>query len=277
MSNPVQTTLKVGQISYTNCIPFYHNLSGFNFTRAVPAEVNDAMRRGLVDLAPVSSLEYLMNSKDYYLLPDLAIGARDFSGSVILFSKEKIEGLNGEDIAVTRESLSSVTLLKILMKYKYQFANTFTPQASNPDEMLEKHKAALVIGDDALFYKPKNFVYKYDLAELWWNWTGKPFCFAVWTVRRDFADKNPDDVNAFYRGLRKNLETNLLNLENLIKEATKLTFLDDKFSKIFGYLFNLNYGLDSAMQEGLQLFYQLAHRLEIAPQPAKLDFFETNA
>lgn len=276
MTNPVKAQLKVGQISYTNCIPFYHNLSDFQFTRAVPTEVNEAMRSGKVDIAPVSSLEYLMNSKDYYLLPDLAIGARDFSGSVILFSKEKIEGLNGADIAVTRDSLSSTTLLRILMKLKYQFENKFTPAASNPDEMLKNHTAALVIGDDALFYKPKSFVYKYDLAELWWNWTGKPFCFAVWTVRRDFADKNREEVTAFYRGLKKNLEANLLNLESLIKDAAGLEFLDEKFSKMFGYLFNLNYGLDSAMQEGLEMFYKLAHRLEIAPEPQKLNFFELN-
>ena len=272
--NALKTSLRVGQISYTNCIPFYHGLEGIEFFRAVPTEINQAMREGRMDVAPISSLEYLLHAKDYYLLPQLGICARDFSGSVILFSKEKIENLNDVEIAVTNESLSSVTLLKILMKFKYKFENTFRTVPSKPDTMLLQNTAALVIGDDALFYHPKEFVYKYDLAELWWNWAEKPFCFAVWAVRKKFAAQNPEEVTQFWRRLRKNTENNLLDIETTIKEATDLTFLDEKFPKVFGYLFNLNYGLDAETLEGLELFYRLANRLKIAPKPEKLHFFE---
>lgn len=265
---------RVGQISYTNCVPFYHRLQDFDFLKAVPAEVNQAMHSGAVDIAPVSSLEYLNHAEDYYVLPGFAIAAREFSGSVILFSKRKIETLDKTQIALTRESLSSSTLLKILLKFKYEFQNEFVVESSDPEAMLKKHTAALVIGDDALFYHPKEFVYKYDLADLWWHWTGKPFCFAVWAVRRDFADKCPDAVEQFCQDLKKNLESNLADLENLIKNALRVSFLDEKFAKIFGYLFNLNYALDADTQQGLQLFYRLANRLKEAPKPEKISFFE---
>lgn len=265
---------RVGQISYTNCIPFYHQLQDFEFLKSVPAEVNQAMHEGAVDIAPVSSLEYLNHAEDYYVLPQFAIAAREFSGSVILFSHKKIESLNGVKIALTRESLSSSALLKILLKFKYQFENDFVVEESNPEGMLEKYSAALVIGDDALFYHPKEFVYKYDLAELWWRWTGKPFCFAVWAVRRTFADAHPEAVELFAQELKSNLENNLSNLEALIKNSMRLTFLDARFSKVFGYLFNLNYVLDAETQQGLQLFYRLANRLQSAPKPEKISFFE---
>ncbi len=207
---------RVGQISYTNCVPFYHQLQGFDFLKAVPAEVNQAMHEGKVDIAPVSSLEYLNHAEDYYVIPGFAIAAREFSGSVILFSKKKIESLNGDTIALTRESLSSSALLKILLKFNYQFENDFTVEESDPEAMLKKHQAALVIGDDALFYQPKEFVYKYDLAELWWHWTGKPFCFAVWAVRRGFADRSPETVEQFSQDLKRNLESlTLRSLRNL--------------------------------------------------------------
>lgn len=270
----LKSILRVGQISYTNCLPFYHRLQDYSFARAVPTQVNQAMRRGEVEMAPISSLEYLINASEYYLLPGICIAARDFSGSVILFSKEKIESLDGKNIAVTDESLSSSVLLKILLKFKYKFENTFSQVPSNPEAMLQKFPAALVIGDDALFYKPKEFVYKYDLAELWWQWTGKPFCFALWAVRRQYADKNPAEVAAFLQALKENLERNLMDLEQLIKEAAQLTFLDEKFSKVFGYLFNLNYGLNEEIKEGLELFYRLAHRLKAASKLEKLHFFK---
>lgn len=266
--------IRVGQISYTNCIPFYYHLQECDFTQAVPTEINEAMRHGRMDMAPISSLEYLLHAKEYYVLPRLAVSARDFSGSVLLFSREKIEGLNGAEIAVTRESLSSAALLKILLKFKYKFENEFKVTASQPQTMLQNYPAALVIGDDALFYHPQEFVYKYDLAELWWNWTGKPFCFALWAVRKKFADQNSEEVLAFWRRLKKNAELNLADIESLIKEAAGLTFLDDRFPKVFGYLFNLNYGLDAEVLGGLELFYRLAHRLKLAPKPRRIEFFE---
>ena len=274
MKDVVKAKIRVGQISYTNCIPFYHGLLDFEFSRAVPTELNEAMRQGLMDAAPISSLEYLLRAEDYYLLPQLGIGARDFSGSVILFSREKLDSLNGAKMAVTRESLSSVTLLKILLKFKYRYENQFSVTPSEPEEMLRTHAAALVIGDDALFYQPKDFIYKYDLAELWWEWTGKPFCFAVWAVRKAFADLHPEEVALLARALKKNTERNLSDIESLIQGAMGLSSLDERFPKIFSYLFNLNYGLDEEVLGGLDLFYHLAHQLEAAPKPEKIEFFD---
>ncbi len=276
MNSEIRTKARVGKIRYTNCIPFYSGLqeaSDVELYEDYPVRINQAMRQGKIDIAPVSSLEYLNHQKNYILIPGFAIGARDFSGSVLLFSKEKIDNLNGAVIATTRESLSSVALLRILLKFKYKFENTFEAMPSNPVEMLSQHKAALVIGDDALFYQPKEFVYKYDLSELWWNWAEKPFCFALWAVRREFAAEHPDEVIAFCNQLRKNLDRNLTDIESLIRQEMQLSFLDEKFSKVFGYLFNLNYGLDANVLEGLELFYRLATRLKISPRQKPLEFF----
>ena len=46
-----------------------------------------------------------------------------------------------------------------------------------------------------------------------------------------------------------------------------------RFSKIFGYLFNLHYGLDRASLQGLELFSRLAKRLGISKYPDKFEFF----
>lgn len=278
MKSAVKIKTRIGRICYVNCLPYYHQLEkneeAFEFFEDVPVKINRALHEAKIDIAPISSLEYLHHQKDYLLLPDWVIGARDFSGSVLLFSKEKIEGVNGVSIAVSEESLSSVALLKVLLKFKYKYRNRFAAMPSDPDEMLSKHPAALVIGDSALFYVPKEFVYKYDLSELWWNWTEKPFCFAVWAVRREFAQNHPQEVSYFCRKLKKNVDRNLAHIETLMKEGLRMDFLSDRFPKIFGYLFNLNYGLDPSMREGLELFYRMTYRLGLSPRPKKLEFFK---
>lgn len=284
-----EVVFRVGKIQYINMIPFFHQLQNFctqgnhdfcgrkdvkiAYYEHDPAHINRALEANEIDLAPISSLAYLQHQKDYLILPDLAVGSRDFSGSVILFSKDRIEGLKNHSIAVSNQSLSSITLLKILMKFKYKFNNQFVLTDSNPEQMLASHKAALVIGDDALAYAPKEFVYKYDLSELWWNWTGKPFCFALWAVRKDFAAQYLQDVEWFTRCLQKNRDRNLQNIEQLLKDSMGLSFMDAKFSKLFGYLFNLHFGLDKSFQEGLELFYRLAYRGGFAPKPKTLEFF----
>lgn len=269
--------LRVGKISYTNCLPFYYGLQKaqdpeLEYFESYPAKINHAMHQGKMDIAPISSLEYLNHQKEYRLLP-FSIGARDFTGSVILFSREKLEGLNGVPIAITRESLSSVALLKILLKFKFKFENKFVVTDSDPREMLSNYRAALVIGDDALFFQPREFVYRYDLVELWSNWTEKPFCFALWAVRQEFAEEHPEEVTHFMKKLKRNLEHNLADIERLIHRSLGLTFLDQKFSRIFGYLFNLNYYFDAEVREGLELFFRLAARLDKSLRPKPLEFF----
>jgi chorismate dehydratase len=282
MKTRTVTNLRLGRIRYLNTLPFYQGLevpleeSGFDveWTTGSPVEINRKMRQGKLDIAPISSLEYLNHSEQYLLLPKLCIGSRDFSASVLLLSKERVEGLDGATITLSNESLSAATLLKILLRFKFKFKNKFRQQASDPAAMLSSSDACLVIGDDALFFRPKDFVYKTDLSELWWNWAERPFCFSLWAVSRAYWRERPEAVFQFYRRLKANLDKNLLDLEKLIREGQGLTLADEKFATLFGYLFNLSYGLDEEMRGGLELFFNLAHRLGISPKLKKLEFIE---
>lgn len=280
MKTRALTSLRVGRIRYLNTLPFYHGLASALESNGVeleaasgsPAEINQKMREGEIDIAPISSLEYLNHQEDYLLFPDLCIGSRDFSGSVLLLSKERIESLAGAAISLSEESLSAATLLKILLKFKLKFQNDFRVDPTHPTEMLTRARACLVIGDEALFLRPKEFVYKTDLSEAWWDWTGQPFCFGLWAVRRNFYEDHAEEANSFYRKLKANLEKNLQDIERLLLEGLGVTLTDERFPTIYGYLFNLNYGLDREMLEGLDLFFQYAHRLGVSPRPEKLEF-----
>ena len=61
-------------------------------------------------------------------------------------------------------------------------------------EMLLEAEAAVLIGDvalRALYDAPKRGLYVTDLGQAWREWTGLPMVFAVWAVRREFAQAHP--------------------------------------------------------------------------------------
>ncbi len=269
---------RVGKITFVNTAPFYFRLffpsQPVSYIEGSPAEINELMSRGEIDFAPISSLEYALHQDQYLLLPNLCIGSRDFSRSVLLLSRERIEGLNGRNIMLSKKSLSSAALLKIILKFKHRFSNEFLTGSGSPGEMLKEADSVLAIGDEALFFKPAEFLYKYDLSELWWDWTELPFCFAVWAVRREFYERHTHEVFEFYNQLKQNTERNLQDLESLLKEAFGLTVADPDFSRVFGYLFNLNHYLDPEMKKGLELFYRFAERAALAPGVKQINFIE---
>jgi chorismate dehydratase len=192
---------------------------------------------------------------------------------VLLLSKKKIEQLNGAVIALSRESRSSAGLVRILFGKKYNHRNTFELTDQDPEGMLQKYPAALVIGDQALFCQPKELIYKYDLGELWHSWTGKPFVFALWAVRKSFAARHPEVLRVFFETLKENLLTNLGDVEGLLKQALGIAPSDKRFCQLLGYLVNLQYTLDADMKEGVLRFFELAHEEGLAPAPQPLQFF----
>lgn len=274
-------SLRIGKIKYLNCLPFYFGLEArlkekgleTNFLESHPAHLNKALQSGRIDIAPVSSLEYLIHQDDYVLLPELAIGSGAFARSVILFSKEKLQDLNGAKIALSEESLSSATLVRILLKRRYGFQNEFRTVEQYPAKALKQYPAALMIGDAAFYFESEDWFYKYDLGEMWYEWIGEPFVFSLWTIRKEFAVKEPRKVAVFLEALKENLKANLQDPETLLQKALGMTPTEKRYVQALGFLTNLRYELDQPMINGLLKFYNLAHEEDLAPAPKPLEFF----
>ncbi|HQG98734.1 MAG TPA: menaquinone biosynthesis protein, partial [Thermotogota bacterium] len=275
------TPLRVGKIRYLNCLPFYFTLQeklkakGLDavFVESHPADLNRALQSGEIDLGPVSSFEYLARQDQYLLLPDLGIGAGDFARSVILFSRVKLQDLDGATIALSEESASSAAMLRIMLKGRYGFENRFETVVQDPGRVLRKYPAALLIGDAALYFESEDWFYKYDLGEMWREWTKSPFVFALWTVRKTAATERAREIAVFLEVLKENLRKNMEVPEELLKHALGMTPVEKRFAQTLGYLVNLRFELDKAMTDGLLKFFELAHREELAPAPKPLEFF----
>ena len=206
----------IGLIDYLNTMPFHYDLAerlqdvDVQFERGVPSQMNRALATGEIDLAPISAIEAARNAADWVVLPGLSIASLGAVKTVLLFSwAADISDLDGQSIALTDHSATSVALLKVLCQERYHISPTFTVTQQHLPSMLAEHQGALVIGDDALveatlhralsqpLHSPSlrsgegaggwGLPYIYDLGDEWLKMTGLPFTFSVWAARKERA------------------------------------------------------------------------------------------
>jgi predicted solute-binding protein len=125
-------------------------------------------------------------------------GGRPLTGRrpSLTLDRADLDALHGARIALTDESSTSVRLLRLLLEVRHGVKpsayerQTLPRPSSFPGDVAidDRFSAALVIGDLALRWRarpPEGFVQAMDLASEWCDWTGLPFVFACWSVRRD--------------------------------------------------------------------------------------------
>ena len=268
--------IKLGFINYTNTVPIYYGLLTGKITfegkliKDVPGKLNKLLKSGELHISPVSSIEYARNQKYYYLLNNFCINSKGYVRSVILVSKVPIEELNRKKIGLTPASETSKILLKILLTDYFHFTPLYI-ELKNTYLTEEKPDAALLIGDDALNFKNPDYPYCFDLGELWREKTSLPVVFALWAIRRDFADKWPEKVHYVEKLLEKSYKLGLSDPEGIVNLSTSMCAKPvctlEEYYKHLGYRFTEEY------QKALLIFYKKASRLGFCKECKKLDFF----
>ena len=202
-------SLNIGLIDYLNTMPFHYDLAerlqgvDVHFERGVPSQMNRGLFSGDIDLAPISAIEAARNAHDYVVLPGLSIASLGAVKTVLLFSwAADMSELDGQSIALTDHSATSIALLKVLCRERYHIEPTYTTTRQHLPSMLAEHQGALIIGDDALVegvhhralsnFGGWNLPYIYDLGDEWLKMTGLPFTFSVWAARKDKAQALED-------------------------------------------------------------------------------------
>ena len=274
-------SLVVGHIAYTNCAPFFHNLRAAGFSgdivSGVPAQLNQLLAAGNIDVSPSSSFEYARNWREYLLLPGLSISTRGPVGSVLLFSPKPLTGLEGAQIALTGESASSVHLLKILL---HEFVGLQQVDYAVPEGQVEEIVAqggnALLIGDRALkMAKSYAAGIIYDLGDLWYRYTGLPFVFALWILRREAAREKTSQVHDLVAQLQISQQRAFNDLLGLARSVPERSWMTE--AGLMTYWKTMSYGLDQEHIRGLELFFRLCRKQNLLPDVPELIFFSTAA
>jgi len=177
--------IRIGQIPYLNCILFFHGLENepdISLEPLVPRALSSAAAEGEVDAGPVPLVTTWEIEERYAPLGDFCISTIDRARSVLLFSRRPFDRLEGAEIGVTNETSTSVRLLKVLLMHAWRVRPVRFTRVD-----WQKNDAFLLIGDEALLHRRgvKDYPHVADLGEVWRKWTGLPFVFARWVVRRD--------------------------------------------------------------------------------------------
>lgn len=269
--------LRIGEISYLNCTPIFTVLrdkfedSGYDFVRGTPAELNARLRKGEIDLCPSSSIEYARNPGSYLILPDLSISSVGAVKSVLLFSRIPIERLDGASIAITGESETSVVLLKILLSRKYSLTNSFYTATSVKSPAFPGDPL-LLIGDSALresFNRKDGYVY--DLGELWYQFTGTPFVFALWLLREEVARTARAAAATICERLAESRRIAVQSYSD-IAASSRINWTNPDF--LINYWNTISYELTPSHIEGLKLFYRFAADNSLLDSEPPLHIFD---
>jgi len=263
-----------------NVAPVYYGLDNgmkpawINMFSAPPSVLNTMLANGELDISPVSSVAYARNQNDWLLLPDLSISCFGKVMSVILVSKYPLNQLTYKKVILTEESATAAALLRLLFSLKKIKPYFETGKIRYTDDFRQNDvSAALVIGDAALKEKwQKEFDYVYDLGEMWWNLTELPFVFALWAVRRSFAEKKPESVYSVAEQFYLSKHKGLMNIREIIPAASAKLNLGTDICR--DYYSHLHYDLNPLHIKGLETFFKGLYEERIISKPVSLSFFE---
>lgn len=270
--------LRLGSVAFINSLPVDLGLlSGrvpvnADVVCATPAELNRRMLVGEIDLGPVSAFWYAENRDTLRLLPQLSISSESGVQSVLLFSRKPLAEIGGRRIAVTTEGRTTPVLLEILCRQRHGFTPTLETSASPLSQLDRGADAALVIGDEALESRATLEAAGYraiDLAEEWRAWTGLPFVFAVWAVRRDVFESRADEVLEAWRALLRSKAWGIENRGEVLAEAGRRVSLERP--DLEKYFSRLRYDFDGKLQKGLSLYLEKAAACGLLRYAGELD------
>ena len=244
---------RVGQMVYINTWMVNWGLmktplnSLVDLKAGTPTGLNRLLATGALDLAPVSSVAAAGQWNQWRVFDGFCIASRGEVGSVLLCSRVPVAELEGEDIAVTTESATSIRLLEILLREHWRVNARLVP-GEGPA------RARLLIGDRALVAGFEDREVIYDLGAAWKALTGRGFVFGLWCVREAFAREHPDKTRALADLLRLSYEMGRMDRAALVKAASRKLGLPEP--TISNYLDNLCYRLDDDLRSGLDLFLE---------------------
>jgi len=266
--------LRISAISFLNTVPlmwdFEHGSAGKNFeiSYTLPSACAAELQAGTADIGIIPAAAYTQ-IPDLAILPGVAIAARRAVRSILLISKVPLDDIR--TVALDTSSMTSVALTKVLFDRWLGGRRIYTAMTPDVDVMLREHDACLVIGDTALRVDRLKYL-TIDLAEEWIRFTGKPFVFAFWAIRRAVVVEAPADLTTIFQTSRDHgLQPE--SIAAIASEWGRRLGLSEP--DVRSYLReNIHYQLDSGCLEGLQLFYRYAAECGALPPAAPLHFLE---
>ena len=244
-------TTRIGRIPYLNSEVFYYGMAaepGIEMFPLVPHALSVAALEGGIDAGPVPLVACFDLENTFKPLGPWCIATTARARSIFLYSKRPIEDLTGAVVGVTGETTTSVRLMKTLLSLRFRV----TP-GRYVDLNESSRDAFLLIGDEALRNRRgvPGYPYLYDLGQEWYEWTGLPFVFARWVVRRNLSD---DKVRWLESLLSRSIEKGLADVEKIAASRQGLNMTREE---IIEYIQSFHYLLGEEELKAIEKFRTL--------------------
>lgn len=256
-----QTRVRLAASSYLNSAPliwsFLHGSLREQvslLTDPTPARCAEMLKEGAVDAALVPAIE-CQRLANISVVPNVCVGARERVRSVVLVTRGG-ELREVETVALDTSSRTSVALVEIIFREFLKQTPRFVRHAPDLQRMLAQHDAALLIGDPALSISRTEFRV-FDLVEVWREFTGLGFVFALWAKSARARTTTAADVDAEMFARARDEGT--VHARDIAREYARTLSLP--FEDLYEYLTQaICFSPDAEMRAGLQMFYNLAYK-----------------
>lgn len=227
----------MGHIQFLNCLPLYWGLArtgtllDLDLTKDTPEKLSEQLVGGELDIAPITLVEFLRAADDLVAFPDLAVGCDGPVMSCVIVSQKPLDQLDGARVALGSTSRTSVRLAQLLLAEKVGVRPDYYTCPPDLGLMMQEADAAVLIGDAALRANlhdgPRLGLEVHDLGQMWKEWTGLPFVFAVWATRREYLEREPAVVQKVHEAFLASRDLSLEEVAKVAEQAARWETFDE--------------------------------------------------
>ncbi|CAM5635968.1 menaquinone biosynthesis protein [Kitasatospora aureofaciens] len=272
----------MGHIQFLNCMPLYWGLArtgtllDLELTKDTPEKLSEQLVRGDLDIAPVTLVEFLRAADDLVAFPDLAVGCDGPVMSCVIVSQKPLEELDGARVALGSTSRTSVRLAQLLLAEKIGVTPDYYTCPPDLGLMMQEAEAAVLIGDAALRANlhdaPRLGLQVHDLGQMWKDWTGLPFVFAVWATRRDYLEREPLVVRKVHEAFLASRDLSLEEVGKVAEQAARWESFDEQVLERYFTTLDFRFGPDQL--RGVAEFARRTGETTGYPADVRVDLLE---
>lgn len=228
-----------GTVSYLNAQPLLRRMS-CELIKTTPSKLLSIFESGKVDAALLSLYDILQRPQ-LKTVDNIAIGCRGPVYSVILAYEGPLEKI--KKIGLDPASHTSNQLIKIIFKKFRQLDPEFVETSNVNDPLLPR----VLIGDPAIAFREGGTTCSIlDLGEEWYRFTGLPFVFARWCLKKDHPHQQE-----IIRVLQQAKEYGLREREKIAASCSDPVFALRYFTEY------IRYDCGAEEERGIELFQSL--------------------
>ncbi|MFI9603148.1 menaquinone biosynthetic enzyme MqnA/MqnD family protein [Streptomyces sp. NPDC004069] len=243
---------RVGHIQFLNCLPLYWGLArtgtllDLELTKDTPEKLSERLVRGELDIGPITLVEFLKHADELVAFPDIAVGCDGPVMSCVIVSQVPLDRLDGARVALGSTSRTSVRLAQLLLAERYGVTPDYYTCPPDLSLMMQEAEAAVLIGDAALRANlhdgPRYGLDVHDLGQLWKEWTGLPFVFAIWAARRDYAEREPLITRKVHEAFLASRDLSLEEVGKAAEQAARWEAFDQEVLEQYFTTLDFSFG-----------------------------------